>query len=139
VLCALFFSLDSSCSSLDYIFHGQPCHSPLWQTSTDNFWYLHDCESRFLGSVKNNTQIVIASQGVRWAPSSAHLCPGFTTYSARSNQWSKGSRSRPIQDFRHFSTPPLTNIRFIGTELASLHFQGWQGISCLDGWLDWLS
>jgi hypothetical protein len=47
--------------------------------------------------LKNNMQIQIASDGVRWAPSSAHICPGRTQYSARSNQISKGSRSSPIQ------------------------------------------
>jgi hypothetical protein len=33
----------------------------------------------------------------------------------------------------HFSTPPLTNIRFKDRDLASLHFQEWQGIPSLDG------
>jgi hypothetical protein len=87
------------------------------------------------GHFLNRAQILVAFQGVRWAPSSTHLCPGRTAHSARSNQWRKVSRSCPIQPVANFSNPPLTNIRFISTELASLHFQEWQGISCLYGWL----
>jgi hypothetical protein len=49
------------------------------------------------GHTLNIAQILIAFEGVRWAPSSAHLCPGRTAYSARSNPWSKVSRSCPIQ------------------------------------------
>jgi hypothetical protein len=51
----------------------------------------------FKGHLLNRAQILIAFQGVRWAPSSAHLCPGRTAHSARSSPWHKVSRSCPIQ------------------------------------------
>jgi hypothetical protein len=97
VPCVLFFSFPFSFSSLSCILHCQRCHTSLWEPSSDNFWHPCDCESRFLGSLKNNSQTAIAPEGGRWAPSSAHLCPGQRAYRARSNQWSKGSRSCPIQ------------------------------------------
>jgi hypothetical protein len=46
-----------------------------------------------------------------WAPSSAHLCPGRPPYSARSNQWSKGSRSCVPS-----SRPPWTSTVFLVAE-----------------------
>jgi hypothetical protein len=96
VLCVL-LSLDSHSSCLDYIFHDEQCHISLWQKSTDNFWHPRDPDDHFLSSLKNTEQILIAPQGMRWAPTYAHLRPGRTTYSTRSNQWSNGSRLCPIQ------------------------------------------
>jgi hypothetical protein len=74
-----------SFSCLDYIFHCQPCHISLWQSSIDNFWHPHDPDSHILSSLKNNAQILIAFRDVRWALYSADYASGWNSYSARSN------------------------------------------------------
>jgi hypothetical protein len=65
MLCGLFFSRVQvpSSSYLDYMFHSQPCHIKLWQASV---WSL---EYRL--------------NGVWWAPTTAHLCPGLTSISCQ--------------------------------------------------------
>jgi hypothetical protein len=106
MLCIYFFSFGFFFSCHNCIIHCEPCHISLWQPSTDKLWRPRDPDGNILSLLKNTAQILISFRDLRWASSAAHFCAGQIPYSPTSNQWSKGSTSRPIQEYHWFSTPP---------------------------------